>query len=98
MSACRFPTRSSLPTPASRSRPRSRPAISPAMKSAAILPEQSDASSASDAVAARSQTLNDRAPPELADLLTAAAVRERAGMVHDWVAAGRSPHFALDHD
>jgi hypothetical protein len=39
----------------------------------------------------------DCAPPELAHLLTAAAVRERCRMVHDWVASGRSPHFTLDH-
>jgi hypothetical protein len=36
--------------------------------------------------------------PEIAGLLTAAAVRERCGMVHDWVAAGRSPHFSLAND
>ncbi|HZD63980.1 MAG TPA: DUF1688 family protein, partial [Xanthobacteraceae bacterium] len=29
-------------------------------------------------------------------LNTAAAVRERCGMVRDWVADGRSSHFALD--
>ena len=34
--------------------------------------------------------------PEFAALNTAAAVRERCGMVHRWVAAGRSPHFTLD--
>ena len=55
---------------------------------------RSVASSASD-VDVRSPA--DRAPPEFAHLLTAAAVRERCRMVHDWVAAGRSPHFALDH-
>jgi Protein of unknown function (DUF1688) len=32
----------------------------------------------------------------LAKLNTAAAVRERCGMVRDWVAEGRSAHFALD--
>jgi len=32
----------------------------------------------------------------LANLNDAAAVRERCGMVHRWVADGRSPHFALD--
>ncbi len=38
-----------------------------------------------------------RAPaPEFAALNTAAAVRERCGMVHRWVAEGRSPHFTLD--
>jgi hypothetical protein len=38
-----------------------------------------------------------RAPvPELAKLRSAAAVRERCGMVHRWVADGRSPHFTLD--
>src|SRR5437667_132355 len=31
----------------------------------------------------------------LADLNTAAAVRERCGMVHRWVAQGRSAHFTL---
>ncbi len=34
--------------------------------------------------------------PTLAKLHDAAAVRERCGMVHRWVAEGRSPHFALD--
>ena len=34
--------------------------------------------------------------PELARLRTAAAVRERCGMVQRWVADGRSPHFVLD--
>src|SRR5215831_2723784 len=32
----------------------------------------------------------------LAKLNTAAAVRERCGMIHRWVADGRSPHFTLD--
>jgi uncharacterized protein DUF1688 len=32
----------------------------------------------------------------IAKLNTAAAVRERCGMVRDWVAEGRSSHFALD--
>jgi len=32
----------------------------------------------------------------LAKLNAAAAVRERCGMVHRWVADGRSPHFTLD--
>jgi Protein of unknown function (DUF1688) len=32
----------------------------------------------------------------VAQLNTAAAVRERCGMVHRWVADGRSPHFSLD--
>jgi uncharacterized protein DUF1688 len=36
------------------------------------------------------------APPELLALRTAAAVRERCARIHDWVAAGRSPHFTLD--
>jgi hypothetical protein len=31
-----------------------------------------------------------------ASLNTAAAVRERCGMVHRWIADGRSPHFSLD--
>jgi Protein of unknown function (DUF1688) len=35
-------------------------------------------------------------PPGLAQLRTAAAVRERCAMVHRWVAGGRSPHFSLD--
>jgi hypothetical protein len=35
--------------------------------------------------------------PDLAKLLDAAAVRKRCGMVHRWVADGRSPHFTLDH-
>jgi hypothetical protein len=34
--------------------------------------------------------------PDLATLRSAAAVRERCGMVHRWVADGRSPHFTLD--
>ena len=34
---------------------------------------------------------------DLARLRSAAAVRERSGMVHRWVAEGRSPHFTLDH-
>jgi hypothetical protein len=34
--------------------------------------------------------------PDLARLRSAAAVRERCGLVHRWVADGRSPHFALD--
>ena len=34
--------------------------------------------------------------PNLAELRSAAAVRERCGMVHRWVADDRSPHFALD--
>jgi Protein of unknown function (DUF1688) len=38
-----------------------------------------------------------RAPvPELTTLRSAAAVRQRCGMVYRWVADGRSPHFALD--
>src|SRR5262249_33396007 len=32
----------------------------------------------------------------LAGLRTAAAVRERCGLVHRWVADGRSPHFTVD--
>jgi hypothetical protein len=35
-------------------------------------------------------------PPELQYLRSAAAVRERCQIVHDWVAQGRSPHFTLD--
>ena len=33
---------------------------------------------------------------EITELNTAAAVRERCGMVHRWVAEGRSPHFTLE--
>src|SRR5258708_21608642 len=33
---------------------------------------------------------------DLAELNTAAAVRERCAMVHRWVADGRSPHFTLE--
>jgi hypothetical protein len=36
------------------------------------------------------------APAELLALRSAAAVRERCARVYDWVAAGHSPHFALD--
>ena len=36
------------------------------------------------------------APPELLALRSAAAVRERCACIHDWGAAGRSPHFTLD--
>src|SRR3989442_6506199 len=35
-------------------------------------------------------------PPGIAELRTAAAVRERCAMVYRWVADGRSPHFSLD--
>jgi uncharacterized protein DUF1688 len=35
-------------------------------------------------------------PPGLAQLSTAATVRERCAMVHRWIAEGRSPHFSLD--
>jgi hypothetical protein len=35
-------------------------------------------------------------PAELLALRSAAAVRERCGRVHQWVAQGRSRHFALD--
>src|SRR5215467_8935555 len=35
-------------------------------------------------------------PSELIELLTSAAIRERCGLVHRWVAEGRSPHFFLD--
>jgi hypothetical protein len=57
------------------------------------MPARSGASSASD-VHARSPALPDRASDH-AELLTAAAVRERSRIVHDWVAAGRSAHFTL---
>jgi hypothetical protein len=36
------------------------------------------------------------ASPELLALRSAAAVRARCQLVHQWVAVGRSPHFALD--
>ena len=39
---------------------------------------------------------SNSSPSHLANLNDAAAVRERCGMVHRWVADGRSPHFALD--
>jgi len=45
-------------------------------------------------VTARAES--NSSPPHLAQLNTAAAVRERCGMVHRWVADGRSPHFTLD--
>jgi Protein of unknown function (DUF1688) len=45
-------------------------------------------------VTARAES--NSSPPHLAKLNDAAAVRERCGMVHRWVADGRSPHFALD--
>src|SRR5262249_4796924 len=35
-------------------------------------------------------------PSELIELLASAAVRERCGLVHRWVAEGRSPHLFLD--
>jgi len=35
-------------------------------------------------------------PPAIVRLRSAAAVRERCGMVHRWVAERRSPHFTLD--
>jgi hypothetical protein len=37
-----------------------------------------------------------RTPPELAKLRSAAAVRERCGLVHRFVADGHSAHFTLD--
>ena len=46
------------------------------------------------AVAGAHETAN--APAELIALRSAAAVRGRCARVHDWVAAGRSPHFTLD--
>ena len=46
-------------------------------------PARSDAASGGDAAA-------------LANIFNAAAVRERCVLVHHWVAAGRSQHFALD--
>src|SRR5205807_9753812 len=46
---------------------------------------------------ARSQQSSARTPvPDVAKLRSAAAVRERCGMVHRWVAEGCSPQFTLD--
>jgi len=45
-------------------------------------------------VTARAES--NSSPSHLANLNDAAAVRERCGVVHRWVADGRSPHFALD--
>jgi hypothetical protein len=46
---------------------------------------------------ARSRRSSERTPvPDLAKLRSAAAVRERCGVVHRWVADGSSPHFTLD--
>jgi hypothetical protein len=45
-------------------------------------------------VTARAES--NSSPSHLAKLNDAAAVRERCGMVHRWVADGRSPHFTLD--
>jgi hypothetical protein len=45
-------------------------------------------------VTARAES--NSSPSHLAKLNDAAAVRERCGVVHRWVADGRSPHFALD--
>jgi Protein of unknown function (DUF1688) len=46
---------------------------------------------------ARSRRPSERTPlPDLAKMRSAAAVRERCGMVHRWVADGRSAHFTLD--
>src|SRR5262249_38397449 len=46
---------------------------------------------------ARSRRPSERTHlPDLAKLRSADAVRERCGMVHRWVADGRSPHFTLD--
>ena len=39
---------------------------------------------------------SNSSPSHLANLNDAATVRERCGVVHRWVADGRSPHFALD--
>jgi uncharacterized protein DUF1688 len=38
------------------------------------------------------------APTELLALRSAAAVRTRCAQVHQWVVAGRSPHFTLDEE
>jgi Protein of unknown function (DUF1688) len=46
--------------------------------------------------ATRSTDSPTGAAAPLAKLRNAAAVRERCGLVHDWVAAGRSQHFTLD--
>ena len=52
---------------------------------------------ASGRVQTQPATVGEHTPrPELAKLRNAAAVRERCGMVHRWVADGRSPHFLLD--
>jgi len=45
-------------------------------------------------VTARAES--NSSPSHLAKLNDAAAVRERCGMVHRWVADGRSPHFTLE--
>jgi len=45
-------------------------------------------------VTARAES--NSSPSPLAKLNDAAAVRDRCGVVHRWVADGRSPHFALD--
>jgi hypothetical protein len=45
-------------------------------------------------VTARAES--NSSPSHLAKLNDVAAVRERCGMVHRWVADGRSPYFALD--
>jgi len=45
-------------------------------------------------VTARAES--NSSPSHLAKLNDAAAVRERCGVVHRWVADGRSPHLALD--
>jgi hypothetical protein len=48
---------------------------------------------------AHSQQSSARTPvPGVAKLRSAAAVRERCGMVHRWVANGRSPYFTLDEN
>jgi hypothetical protein len=52
------------------------------------------------AAPARARSLGhaqSNSPPDLAELRSAAAVRARCGMVHRWVADGRSHHFSLDH-
>ncbi len=46
-------------------------------------------------MAASVQSTQQSAPGEAHSLRSAGAVRERCGLICDWVAAGRSPHFTL---
>ncbi len=45
----------------------------------------------------RAETSRGRGDGAILGLRSAAAVRERCRLVHDWVAAGHSPHFTLEH-